>query len=92
MIQGQLELFGFLLQIPIVFFDRTIRKVRNWNQSWALIDGSPCICCGKKSTMKWLQSLICTKVNRDRYNIDAPGCKKKAYMGLDFRTLNGSEI
>ena len=32
------------------------------------------------------------KVNRDRYNIDAPGCKKKAYMGLDFRTLNGSEI
>ena len=32
------------------------------------------------------------KVNRDRYNIDAPGCKKKAYMDLDFRTLNGSEI
>ena len=32
------------------------------------------------------------KVNRDRYNIDAPECKKKAYMDLDFRTLNGSEI
>ena len=31
---------------------------------------------------------LLTKVNRDRYNIDAPGCKKKAYMDLDFRTLN----
>jgi hypothetical protein len=41
------------------------------------------------------QSVIFTiliKVNRDRYNIDAPECKKKAYMDLDFRTLNGSEI
>ena len=27
---------------------------------------------------------IMCKVNRDRYNIDAPGCKKKAYMDLDF--------
>ena len=25
-------------------FDRTIRKVRNWNQMWVLIDGTPCIC------------------------------------------------
>ena len=33
-----------------------------------------------------------SKVNRDRYNIDVPGCKKKAYMDLDFRTLNGIEI
>ena len=38
--------------------------------------------------IEWKQG----KVNRDRYNIDAPGCKKKAYMDLDFRTLNGSEI
>jgi len=36
--------------------------------------------------------MMTSKVNRDRYNIDAPGCKKKAYMDLDFRTLNGSEI
>ena len=36
--------------------------------------------------------VVNAKVNRDRYNIDAPGCKKKAYMDLDFRTLNGSEI
>ena len=35
--------------------------------------------------------ILTINVNRDRYNIDAPGCKKKAYMGLDFRTLNGSE-
>ena len=40
----------------------------------------------------WTNVAIYPKVNRDRENIDAPGCKKKAYMGLDFRTLNGSEI
>ena len=32
------------------------------------------------------------KVNRDRYNIDAPGCKKKAYMDLGLRTWNDIEI
>ena len=37
-------------------------------------------------------SVIVFKVNRDRYNIDAPGCKKRAYMDLDFRTLNGIEL
>jgi hypothetical protein len=32
-----------------------------------------------------------TKVNRDRYNIDEPGCKKKAGMDLDLRTWNDKE-
>ena len=27
----------------IIFFDRTIRKVRNWNWNWVPIDGTPCI-------------------------------------------------
>ena len=36
--------------------------------------------------------VVLLKVNRDRYNIDAPGSKKRAYMDLDFRTLNGIEI
>ena len=27
----------------IRFFDRTIRKVRNWNWNWVPIDGTPCI-------------------------------------------------
>ena len=31
------------------------------------------------------------KVNRDRYNIDAPRCNKKAYKDFDFRALNGIE-
>ena len=31
------------------------------------------------------------KVDRDRYNLDAPWCKKKAYTDLDLRTLNGME-
>ena len=31
------------------------------------------------------------KVNRDRYNIDEPGCKKKAGMDLDLRTWNDKE-
>ena len=26
------------------FFDRKIRKIRNWNQSWVLIGGTPCKC------------------------------------------------
>ena len=25
----------------------TIRKVRNWNQKWVPIDGTPCSCCDK---------------------------------------------
>jgi hypothetical protein len=33
-----------------------------------------------------------TKVNRDRYNIDGPECKKRAYMYLELRTLNNMEI
>ena len=45
---------------------------------------------GSYQSLKIGASIV--KVNRDRYNIDAPGCKKKAYMDLDFRTLNGSEI
>jgi hypothetical protein len=32
-----------------------------------------------------------SKVNRDRYNIDEPGCKKKADMDLDLRTWNDKE-
>jgi hypothetical protein len=32
------------------------------------------------------------KVNRDRYNIDGPECKKRAYMYLELRTLNNMEI
>ena len=31
------------------------------------------------------------KVNRDRYNLDAPRCKKKADMDLDLRTWNDKE-
>ena len=50
------------------------------------LDQSQHLMLSKSNTIKW------NKVNRDRYNIDAPGCKKKAYMDLDFRTLNGSEI
>ena len=33
--------FGFLLR-KLVFFDRKIRKVRNWNQNWVLIGGTHC--------------------------------------------------
>ena len=25
------------------FFDRTVRKVRNWNRKWVPIDGTPCM-------------------------------------------------
>ena len=42
--------------------------------------------CDKKKDM---ENGCKTKVNRDRYNIDAPWCKKRAYTDLDLRTLNG---
>ena len=32
---------GFYCKLD--FFDRTIRKIRNWNRNWVLIDGTPCI-------------------------------------------------
>ena len=35
---------------------------------------------------------VLSKVNRDRYNIDGPECKKRAYMYLELRTLNNMEI
>ena len=53
----------------------------------------PTVHCSGPIKVKVNQEMaILGKVNRDRYNIDAPECKKKAYMDLDFRTLNVSEI
>jgi len=37
----KLNHLGFYCKL--YFFDRTIRKIRNWNQNWVLIDGTPCI-------------------------------------------------
>ena len=33
---------GFYCKLD--FFDRTIRKIRNWNRNWVLTDETPCIC------------------------------------------------
>ena len=39
--KSKLDHLGFYCKLD--FFDRTIRKFRNWNQSWVLIGGTPCI-------------------------------------------------
>ena len=31
------------------FFDKKIRKIRNWNRNWVLIDGTPCMWIQAKS-------------------------------------------
>ena len=38
--KSKLDHLGFYCKLD--FFDRTIRKFRNWNQSWVLINGIPC--------------------------------------------------
>ena len=40
--KSKLDHLGFYCKLD--FFDRTIRKIRNWNRNWVLIDGTPCIC------------------------------------------------
>ena len=39
--KSKLDHLGFYCKL--YFFDRTIRKIRNWNRNWVLIDGTPCI-------------------------------------------------
>jgi hypothetical protein len=46
----------------------------------------------RQNYVKSKQSEAELKVNRDRYNIDGPECKKRAYMYLELRTLNNMEI
>ena len=41
MAKSKLDHLGFYCKLHV--FDRTIRKFRNWNQSWVLIGGTPCI-------------------------------------------------
>ena len=35
------------------FFDRKIRKIRNWNQRWALIGGTTCTSCCYTKIFEW---------------------------------------
>ena len=43
--KAKLDHFGFYCKLD--FFDRTIRKITNWNRNWVLIDRTPCICWAK---------------------------------------------
>ena len=47
--------FKFWVKLQIRFFDRTIRKVRNWNQKWVLIGGTPCTHLSKQGERYQLQ-------------------------------------
>ena len=56
------------------FFDRTIRKIRNWNRNWVLIDGTPCILVVPMSRMYYRCYLLYWKrsILNSRENLTAP--------------------
>ena len=74
----------------LVFFDRTIRKVTNWNQSWVLICGTPCKSFFFYNCRNWKTQVIIASIASGTISTSAkPVWKQGCHPNILMKYLQG---